>query len=643
MHNHLILFVLTLFTLSTSLAQNVALNTTDKKAENLYYKADDYVKKRDFNRALESLSDATRRDPDFAEAYIKAANLHKLMGNKAATFDLLQKGLNLLPFNSTLATNYYTLAELHFDRGNYIESQKYYNDFVKADTKSERLVNYALKQLKTIEFALKAKENPVNFDPQLLPPSLNKFALQYFPATTADRTKFIYTARAGITPSHDENIFISELKNGNWQPPVSISNIINTTSNEGAATISGDGKTLVFAACNRPGGIGDCDLYISSKTGKEWSKAENMGKVVNSSAWDSQPTLSADGRTLYFTSNRGGGIGKEDIWVTYLQEDESWKAPQNLGPGINTPSRDMAPYIHGSGTTLYFVSDGHLGMGGLDVFLSNLDGTRWSEPRNLGYPLNTQADEGSLFITPDNQKGYYSRQGLTNPADSRSVTIQLYEFSVPESWKSKVASTYAQGRVFNADTKKPIGAKVQVYDVSTDSLVQQVSADKITGDYTVVLTEGKEYALYVNAPNYLLNSFSFDYSKPSELSPVALDVYLKPIKAGAAIVLNNLFFDSGAYKLQEKSKTELNRLIHFMRLNNDLKIEIAGHTDNVGTVKDNQLLSERRAKAVVDYLSLNGIPKNRLSFKGLGESEPVEANSSEANRQLNRRIELRVK
>jgi OmpA-OmpF porin, OOP family len=300
----------------------------------------------------------------------------------------------------------------------------------------------------------------------------------------------------------------------------------------------------------------------------------------------------------------------------------------------------MAPSVHMSGSTLYFVSDGHLGMGGLDVFKTNLDQQKkWSEPKNLGYPLNTHADEGSLFITPDNTVGYYSRQVYT---DAGAPTVQLFKFNVPTEWKSKQNSTYAQGRVYDAVTKKPLGAQVQLYDVQVDSLLQQVNSDKVSGEYTAVLTEGNQYALYVTAPNYLMNSLSFDYTSPKNLSPVALDVYLEPIKSGAAMVLNNLFFDTGKYALEKKSKTELNKLIRFMQLNGSLKIVIEGHTDDIGADKDNQLLSEKRAKSVVEYITSNGITKDRISFKGYGESKPVKPNNSDENRKLNRRIEMRV-
>jgi len=634
------IFFLALGTNTLSLAQTKALSTSSSKAERLYYKADEYAKARDFDKALESLADAIAKDPGFAEAYLKAASLHKMMGHKAAVFENLEKGLQLLPYSPALAPYYFDLAELYFDQGAYEQAKARYSDFLKAGFKKPNLVARAQRQVLSADFALQAIKQPVNFNPVPLPVSINRFQLQYFPYTTADQRFFIYTARAGGKPEQDENIFISERKDGIWQAPVSISDAINSPANEGAATISGDGRSLVFTSCSRPGGQGDCDLYISFRTGNDWSKPTNMGSTVNSKAWDSQPSLSADGRILYFSSTRGGGVGKEDIWVTQLNNDGSWQKPMNLGEPVNSAGRDMAPSIHASGAALYFVSDGHTGMGGLDVFkAARKAGKSWLAPKNLSYPLNTHADEGSMFITPDNKTGYYSRQETTNAGLS---TIRLYQFDVPEEWKSSASSTFAQGRVLDVNTKNPVAAQVQLYDVEADSLVQQVASDKITGEYTVVLSEGKQYALYVSAPGYLMKSLSFDFTTSKALTPVTLDVYLEPLKTGATVVLHNLFFDTGKYKLERKSKTEVNKLIAFMQQNKDIRIEISGHTDDVGSDKDNLELSEKRAKAVVDYMVDNGISNSRIRYKGYGESKPMKPNTSEDNRQLNRRIELQV-
>ncbi|RDV16907.1 hypothetical protein DXT99_02030 [Pontibacter diazotrophicus] len=638
--NLLAALLLTVATASAGLAQNQKLSTNSSKAERLYEKADEYTRARDFNRALDALAQAIDKDPNFVEAYIRAANLNKMMGNKVAVYNLLDKGLQLVPYSPTYGGYYFDLADLQFERGEYAAAKENYEAFLKSKPKNPKLVTWSRSQVKTAEYALQAMQQPVDFDPIQMPGNLNRFGLQYFPYTTADQRYFIYTARTSSRPDHDENIFISERVDGEWQDPLPISKAINTHANEGAATISGDGKSLVFTSCNRPDSQGDCDLYISFRTGDEWSKPKNMGNVVNSRAWDSQPSLSADGRTLYFSSTRGGGVGKEDIWVAYLNEDGSWQKPVNLGPSVNSTGRDMAPSVHTSGSTLYFVSDGHIGLGGLDIFKTTREkNQKWSEPQNLGYPLNTHADEGSLFITPDNTVGYYSRQENT---DAGAATIQLYRFDVPAAWRSSENSTYAQGRVFDKSTKKPLAAQVQLYNVENDSLVQQVSSDMVNGEYTVVLTEGKQYALYVSAPDYLMSSLSFDYTSPKSLSPVALDVYLEPIKAGAAVVLNNLFFDTGKYNLERKSKTELNKLIKLLQQNEKVRLEIAGHTDDVGSDSDNKVLSERRAKAVVDYLSSNGISKDRLRYKGYGEAKPVQPNTSEENRQLNRRIEMLV-
>jgi OmpA-OmpF porin, OOP family len=640
MAKHLLVFLLSFLFSVVVFAQKQTLNTTSKKAESLYLKADDYARSRDFSKALELLAEAIEKDPNFAEAYLKASNLNKMMGNKAAAFEQLQQGLKLMPFNPAFANYYMDLAELNFDKGDYQAAKNNYEAYVKANTKNSKFITYARSQIATVDYAVEAMKHPVQFNTVQLPAAINKYPLQYFPSTTADQRFLIFTARHGTLPTHDENILISEKKEGQWQAPVSISESINTQANEGAATISGDGKTLVFTSCSRPDSFGDCDLYISFRTGNEWSKPKNMGTTVNSKAWDSQPSLSADGRTLYFSSMRGGGIGKEDIWVTNLTDDGTWSQPRNMGEPVNSKGKDLAPFIHVSGSTLYFVSDGHKGLGGLDVFMTDLSRQqKWETPKNLGYPLNTHADESSLYITPDNKVGFYARSVNTASGD---LAVQLYALDVPSAWQTKSKSTYAQGRVFHADTKKPLGATVQLYDIASDSLVQQVQSDKVSGEYTVVLTEGKQYALYVSAPQFMMNSLSFDYTSSKNLTPVALDVYLKPIKSGSAVVLNNLFFPSAKYNLEKKSETELNKLISFMRQNKTLKIEITGHTDDVGSDAANQVLSEKRAKAVVDYLASKGVPASRIQFKGYGETKPVKPNTSEENRQLNRRIEMQV-
>jgi len=621
-------------------AQQAKLSTTSKKAAELYGKADEYLKARNFNKAIDALSDATKKDSTFGEAYLKLAGLYKVMGNKEASFQNYRQGLRLLPFNAALQTEYLNFANQSLSVGQYSLARSYYEKFLQATPKNAKAIQLAQDNLKNISFAEEAVKKPISFNPFPLPAPLNKFVLQYFPAITANQRHLLFTARNGIRPEHDENLYISVRREDSWSEPLSISPIINSRLNEGAGSISGDGRTLVFSSCDRPGSFGSCDLYISFRTGENWSKPVNLGENVNAAGWDSQPCLSADGRTLYFSSVRSGGQGREDIYVTHLQEDNTWAVPANLGKPVNTPGNDNSPFIHPSGSTLYFSSDGHVGMGGSDIFKVNRNQKGdWEEPENLGFPLNTFENESSIFITTDNKTGYYARQ---QSQGSNGATINLFQFEVPDQWKSKEGSTFAQGNVFDAKTKKPLGALVQLYDVATDNLNQQVQSDQQSGDYTIVLVEGRQYAMYVSADNYLLKSLSFDYTTGKEFNPLTLDVYLEPIQPGANVVLNNLFFPTNKYTLEAKSKTELNKLVQFLNLNKNVRIQISGHTDDVGESKFNLELSRKRAQSVIDFLTQQGIQSSRLVAVGFGETKPVQPNTSEDNRQLNRRIELRI-
>ncbi|OGX86894.1 OmpA family protein [Hymenobacter glacialis] len=620
---------------------------TNTKARTLLEKAQQQVKARDFIKAIETLNQLNQKFPSFGEAYLLKGSLLKAIGDNRGALAAYRDGLTKVPVEATHASEYQLLGDLALSYGEYQTALDAYKQLMKVAPKTQRNLAKSQRQMLTCEFALKAMQEPVGEAPVPLPAPLNSFKFQYFPALTADNRFLLFTGRPAA--SSGEDLFVSrQNKDGTLGVPVPISPAINTSYNEGAGSISGDGKTLVFASCDRPKAIGNCDLYISRRTGNNWSAPVNLGINVNSTEWDSQPTLSADGRTLYFTSTRRGGQGQEDIYVTTLQPDGKWSPAKNLGTPVNTAGKDMAPFIHASGTTLYYVTDGLVGMGGLDVFRceKTAAGT-WSEPRNLGYPLNTFENEASLFITSDNQRGFCSRSRATDEpaAGSRLVRerpVELFGFAVAQPVKARETSTYTQGRVFDANTKKPLKAEVKLYDLETDELIQFVTSDPEYGDYTVVLNEGHHYAMYAAADKYLLKSLSFDYSSQRTFDPLTLDIYLEPVRSGRSVVLNNLFFDTNKYELKPRSRTELNRLIEFLRQYRDVQIEVSGYTDNVGTPEDNLQLSQRRAQSVVEYLSAHGISVNRLRSKGYGAKSPLAANDTEAHRQLNRRIELHI-
>ena len=641
-------FLLMLLALTSRGYGQVPPSITNSKARNLYEKAQQQSQARDFVKAIETLSVLNEKFPSIGEAWVMKGSLLKAMGDTKAALTAYREGLTRLTPDPARASQYQQLGELALSYGEYSTAATALRQFLKVAPKTQRGLPRSERQLRTCEFALEALKHPVSEAPTRLPAPLNTFKYQYFPALTADSRFLLFTGRP--TATSGEDLYVSRQgKDGSMSDPVPISPAINSTYNEGAGTISGDGKTLVFASCDRPKAIGNCDLYISRRTGNNWSPPLNLGINVNSPEWDSQPSLSADGRTLYFTSTRRGGQGQEDLYVSMLQADGTWSAAQNLGVPVNTAGKDMAPFIHASGTTLYYVTDGLVGMGGLDVFRSEKGpvSNQWSEPRNLGYPLNTFENEASMFVSSDNLHGYCSRTRASQEPPGgykliREKPVELFGFDVPNPVKARETSTYAQGRVFDAVTRKPLGADVKIYDLETDALTQFVTSDDVDGDYTAVLNEGHRYAMYASADKYLLKSLSFDYSDQHTFNPTVLDIYLEPVRSGKTVVLNNLFFDTNKYDLKPQSRTELNRLIEFMRQYKDLQIEVAGHTDNVGTPDANMALSGKRAQAVLNYLVAHGVPAARLRAKGYGQLRPLGTNDTETHRRLNRRIELQI-
>ena len=617
------------------------------KARSLLEKAQQYVKERDFVKAVEVLAQLNQKFPSFGDAFLLKGSLLKAMGDNRGCLVAYRDGLSKVPLDGIHASEYQLVGDLALSYGEYQTALDAYKQLMKVAPKTQKNLAKSQRQLLTCEFALEALKHPVGEAPVRLPAPLNGFKFQYFPDLTADNRFLLFTGRPAA--SSGEDLYVSrQNKDGSMGEPQPISPAINSSYNEGAGSISGDGKTLVFASCDRPKAIGNCDLYISRRTGNNWSAPVNLGLNVNSTEWDSQPSLSADGRTLYFTSTRRGGQGQEDIYMTTLQPDGNWSPAQNVGTPVNTPGKDMAPFIHASGTTLYYVTDGLIGMGGLDVFRceKTAAGT-WTPPTNLGYPLNTFENEASLFITSDNLKGFCSRSRASEEPTggyrlARERPVELFGFAVPAPVKARETSTYTQGRVFDANTKKPLKAEVKLYDLDTDVLTQFVTSDPEYGDYTVVLNEGHHYAMYAAANKYLLKSLSFDYSNQHAFNPTALDIYLEPVRSGRSVVLNNLFFDTNKFDLKPQSRTELNRLIEFLRQYRDVQIEVSGYTDNVGSPEANSALSQRRAQSVVEYLSGHGISPTRLRSRGYGETHPLAANDTEAHRQLNRRIELHI-
>jgi outer membrane protein OmpA-like peptidoglycan-associated protein len=435
----------------------------------------------------------------------------------------------------------------------------------------------------------------------------------------------------------NEDFYMSKKnKAQNWFPAFNIGEPVNTTENEGAVTISADGQYLFFTGCNREGGYGSCDIYFSYLDGDTWTQPRNIGAPINTNNWESQPSLSYDGKTLYFASNRPGGHGDMDLWMSKL-ENGKWGTPVNLGDKINTAQSEQSPYIHKDDQTLYFSSNGHIGMGDLDLFMASkqADGT-WTYPKNLGYPINSNDDELALTLSGNGIDAYYASEMKGGKGG-----LDIYKFELPISARPQGIS-YVKGNIYNADNKRKLRAKVELIDLATGKPLVETYANRKTGEFLVCLPANKNYALNVAHDGYLFHSENFSLINSPASQPFLLDVPLKPIKAGQTVVLKNVFFDTDKFDLKEESRAELNKLVSLLQSNPLTKIEISGHTDNQGNKVKNIALSQNRAKAVMDFLVSKGIAKERLTAKGYADEQPISSNNDEAGRALNRRTEFKI-
>jgi outer membrane protein OmpA-like peptidoglycan-associated protein/Tol biopolymer transport system component len=484
-----------------------------------------------------------------------------------------------------------------------------------------------------IEYARKHVTDNYVFAPQNAGPEINTAQSEYFPSLTIDSKELIFTR---VINDRNEDFYSSVQQDDKWQTARPLTGGINTVMNEGAQTISQDGQWVIFTACNRPDGFGSCDLYISYLDDRGWSEASNLGGTINSPQWESQPSLSPDKKDLYFASRRPGGYGGADIYVSHLQPNGKWSTPENLGPQINTSGDDQCPFIHADNQTLYFTSNGWPGYGDDDLFyVRKGPGGDWSTPENLGYPINTINKEGTLFVTTDGNTAWYA----SDRADSRGGW-DIYYFELRESVKP-LRTLWVRGRVYDKKTGKGLPSGIELIDLSSGKPVSTLQTDE-KGQYLVTLPIGKDYAFNVNRKNYLFYSDNFMLSREAPDSTYEKDIALQPLEANASVVLNNIFFDLNKFELKPESKAELDKVVLLLQENPTLKIEISGHTDNIGKPADNQVLSNNRAKAVVSYLINSRIAANRLTYKGYGEKQPIDDNNTENGRAKNRRTELKV-
>lgn len=635
-----IAFVLILISSAISLAQ-MPLSSKNKKAIELYTEADNYRVRGQLTQAIQLLNQAIAKDKQFVEAYYRLGLVYMSSKDYNTAIQNFEQAIAATSDVKKHRVIWFDLGESYFTIGNYEQAERYLQQFVDSSPTVKAKADKAKLLLSNITFAKSNAARVASIRKRKLSDTVNNFVLQYFPVLTADQQQMIFTRRIGDGAGDDEDLVVSTKKqNGSWDYPESISENINSQLNEGTCTISADGRRLIFTSCTGRGGFGSCDLYESIRTGDVWSKPRNLGAGVNSGEWESQPSLSADGRTLYFVSDRRSGIGRRDIWMSVLDEKGEWSKAKNLGANINTLYDEISPFIHVNNRTLYYATNGLPGFGGYDLFYCIRDtASTWSAPVNLGSPINNHEDQFALFVTADGKKGYYSHEEVRPAGYSASF---IYEMEIPKDLQMKARSNYVKGIVRDRATKHPLAAEVELVNIVTNQRESFVQSDSITGQYLIVLTEGSEYALYVNKNGYLFESLNFDYTHNPENEPVQIDFFLDRIEGGKSVVLNNLFFDVDSYELRKTSQTELEHIVRFLNASPATQVEIGGHTDNQGQEAYNLQLSLKRASEVRNFLSSRVKNPERIIVKGYGSKKPVADNGTDGGRRLNRRIEFRI-
>ncbi|OOQ61785.1 OmpA family protein [Mucilaginibacter pedocola] len=613
------------------IAQQRQYSTTDREAIKNFALANESVDEHLYDDAIMQLEKAVSADKKFVEAHALLADVLRLKRRSKEAIPHYLKVIELEPEHNRAI--YLKVGEAEITDAQYAPAKLHLEKYITYPNLTAQNEAFARKLLRDCEFSIEALKHPVPFTPVNMGPEINTPFDEYLPVATADESTLIFTRKI----NNNEDFYKSDKADGKWKKAVYLSDAINTPSyNEGAQSISQDGKYLFFTGCNRPDGQGRCDIYIAQKKGDGWEKPFSLAAPLNTTGWEAQPSISADGRTIYFVSNRKGGYGGYDIWKSQLT-DKGWGEPENMGPNVNTIYDEQSPFIHPDDSTFYFCSNGWPGMGNKDLFITRKakDG-KWQKPVNLGSPINSAGDENGLTLTANGAYAFFASDNLNGFGG-----YDIYTFELPVSLRPNVV-TYVKGDIKDIKTKAPLEAIVEIMDLEKNMPVYQDYSSEDAGEFLATLAAGKNYGLNISRQGYLFYSDNFSLVGHAPKTAFNISVLLSPIEVGGKVILKNIFFDTNKFDLKVESKSELQKLIEFLTLNPTVRIEISGYTDDIGNDQANQLLSENRAKAVYQYLAGSNINASRLVYKGYGKADPIVPNTSDDNRAKNRRTEFKI-
>lgn len=634
-NKNIIIGLFTLLFSTNATAQTYDPDKVHAKALARYEDAISLLKDGATKEAVPVLLDCIGIDSNFIDAYLSLAGALGELKHYQRSVNLYEKARSKDPvyFNVYNLPYSINLAGL----GKFEDALVAVQSFLSIPNLSERGTKSAQYRKASYQFAIQyAQQHPVTdyqFAPVNLGDSVNGPRSEYYPSVTVTDSLLVFTRRTG---DQREDFMQSTIKNKRFGKAQPIDGDINIEPLKGAITVSQDGEWLLFAGNLSGPGLGGYDIYLSQYTPEGWSEPQNLGPTVNTEFWESSPALSPDKRVLYFSSNRPGGYGGRDLYMSVRLPSGRWGQAVNMGPKINSAGDELAPFIHADNQTLFYTSDGLPGYGNSDLFvLRKNEKGEWGIPENLGFPINTIENEGSLAVSADGLTAYYA----SDRSDSRG-NLDLYSFQLRPDIRPN-RTLYVKGKVTDAKTKSGIPSTVELTDNSSNEVLMRVQTDEL-GDYLVTLPTGKDYTFTVNRKGYLFYSEVYALSRKDADSTYEKDIQLSPVQLNASFVFNNILFVSNSYELPVNGLAELQQLIQILQDNPTLKVEISGHTDNTGNKKDNLTLSANRAKAIVDYLITKGIDSLRLSYKGYGDTQPIADNNTESGRAKNRRTSFTV-
>jgi outer membrane protein OmpA-like peptidoglycan-associated protein len=676
------LTLLAILIMATAVAQNIEFtkdNFKDKKdglkdAKSNIEKGDELFTKGSifYKLALEPYLAANKFNPNNALLNYKIGKSYLYSNYKLKSIPYLEKALSLDPkvdqqVHFVMAKAYH--LDMQWDKA--IEEFKLFQQTIVKGEEFAELREEVLKQIEECNIGKEMIKHPVRVFIDNVGSEINTQYSDYGPVISADESIMLFTSRRPTTTGglidpeineYFEDIYVSTRKAGKWTTAINMGPPINTENHDANSGLSADGqKFLIYIGKNNG------DLYESELKGESWSKPERMNKNINTDFHESSACYTPDGKSVYFVSDKPeGSFGSRDIYISTRDDKGKWGKAINLGNMINTKYGEEGVFIHPDGKTMYFSSQGHKSMGGYDIFKSVYENGKWTEPENLGYPVNTPDDDVFFVISASGKHGYYAsfnangygekdiyqisflgpeKEMVLNNEDNllASIAAPIKETVIAPVVEMKAAAlTILKGIITDALTTKPLEATIEIIDNQKNELVASFTSNSSSGKYLVSLPAGKNYGIAVKKEGYLFHSENFDIPATSAFQEVTKDIALSNVAVGTKIILKNIFFDFDKATLRPESTNELERLTKLLNDVPTLKIEISGHTDSKGAADYNQKLSQNRAKAVVDYLVKAGITADRLTFAGYGKDQPIATNDTDEGRQLNRRTEFKI-